>query len=56
MIDKNNLKCDQLKSLCEFKVDPTEYLLSSMQCPEKVIKISKNEKDKRDNMNIHFHE
>jgi len=55
LTDENDLKCDYLTKLIEYNVDPTEYLLCSQQCPEKVIQICKK-KQGEDFSNIHFHE
>jgi len=57
---ENKLKLEHLKKLNSLNVDLTEYLISLIQKPEKVIQIMNSKNDatgKNCNIpNIHFHD
>jgi hypothetical protein len=54
-VDENGLKCEHLRKLKEFEIDPTEYLLALLRKPNKRVQIVKND-DSANFSNIHFHE
>jgi hypothetical protein len=61
MDKENRLKLEHLKKLRSLNVDLTEYLISSIQKPEKIIQIinPKNDPEINNNKNspnLHFHD